>query len=366
MRRSSCSLLIASLLWWGCSPQTSHGPSGLRQNPPPPLAQTALLQGAQGVQRDTATASQNQTPPDQLQLVERPRELTPAHGLTAAPSSGPEPGSAALAAPHAAPAGQLSEPTGTRPLSDAQPKTDASAGGPSAVPAAAGPSAAPASLTRSATDQRLADAQKRIVRLEQQLSLEVQRRRDVEGEVKRLLQETSAGPFERADNVVEKHLREELDRARKEIGQLRATLATERREHEEIERAYAALQAQVQASDPARVGASSEEIEALRERQRRVLASIQQDLEASKQREAGLRQSVEQLQGGGAVSLSDAMSNLRSENSALQMRLDEEHQRNRDLAAKLQLATRVTDLIFRMRQGSDTQAVAVAQPAAAR
>jgi hypothetical protein len=377
---------MAPLLWWGCAPRSERTTV---ESAGSPVVQTAPAQRVGNAQ--VASVEHGQPQPMQSSPAEPDRNAAaagaqPAEGAGRSASTRPAASAPAVAA-------ALSEGTGAHTEPAQQSKTEASG---TAAPAGAAPpneatapptepaqqakteaagTAAPAGATDAAggsepattIDQRVAAAQKRIARLEQQLALEVQRRRDVEGEMKRLLQETSAGPFERADDVVEKHLREELDRARKEVGQLRAALATERREHDEVERAYAALQAQVQAgAHAAPGGASSEEIEALKERQRRVLASIQQDLEASRQREAALRQSVEQLQGGGAASLSDAMITLRSQNSALQMRLEEEHQRNRDLTAKLHLAMRVTDLIFRMRQSAEPQAVAVAQPAAAR
>jgi hypothetical protein len=208
-------------------------------------------------------------------------------------------------------------------------------------------------------DPRLVEAKRRIARLERQLAVEVQRRREVEAEMDRLLQETSAGPFEQANSSVEQHLREQLDRARREVKDLRNTLATERRERDEMERRYTELQAHVRAADAAGGGKSNEEIEALKERQRRVLASIQRDLDASRQREAELRRSLEESQGEDGVSLADSVTTLRSENSALQIRLGEEHNRNRELAAKLQFATRVTDLIYRM-QTAGVQPVAVA------
>ena len=211
----------------------------------------------------------------------------------------------------------------------------------------------------SANDPRLLEAERRIARLQKQLAAEVKRRHEVEAEMTRLLQETSAGPFDKAVNVVEKHLREELTRARKEIRELRNTLTAERRERDNLERRYAALQAQVEATAKAapREGVPNEEVEALKERQRRVLASIQQDLAATKQRETELRQALEQTDGADGASVAEEVSGLRSENSALQMRLDQEHQRNRELAAKLQLATRVTDLIYKMQSnGSDSVA----------
>ncbi len=219
----------------------------------------------------------------------------------------------------------------------------------------------------NASDPRLADAQRRIARLERMLAAEVQRRREVEAEMNRLLQETSAGPYEQASNVVEQHLREQLDRARKEIASLRSTLAGERRSRDEVERRFAALQSQLQsaaAGDAPAPAARREEIEALKERQRRVLASIQQDLTASKQREAELRQTLESSQGAAGVSLADSVSSLRTENSALQLRLDEEHRRNTELNAKLQLAQRVTDLIFRMQTNGAQPVAATALPAA--
>jgi chromosome segregation ATPase len=211
------------------------------------------------------------------------------------------------------------------------------------------------------------DAQRRIARLERMLAAEVQRRKEVEAEMNRLLQETSAGPYEQATSVVEQHLREQLDRAHREITTLRNTLAGERRSRDEVERRFAALQAQMQsaaAGDAPAPAARSEEVEALKERQRRVLASIEQDLAASKQREAALRQTLESAQGAAGVPLADTVSGLRTENSALQLRLDEEHRRNAELHAKLQLAQRVTDLIFRMQNNAAPPVAAAALPAA--
>ena len=271
----------------------------------------------------------------------------PAHGQEVAmPVANAQP-----AEPKAAPAPAPAETAEAGDLGDA---TD------TAAPPASAKGAAGSDATRNgAADPRLAVAQKRIATLERQLVMEVKRRQEVESEMTRLLAETSAGPYEQAQNVVEKHLREELGRARKEITQLRTTLVGERRERDDLERRFAALQAQVEtaAKTAPAGGVSNEEVEALKERQRRVLASIQQDLAASRQHEAELRQALEESQGPNGVSVADDVSNLRAENSALQLRLDQEHQRNRDLATKMQLATRVTDLIYKM-QSSGTESVA--------
>ena len=200
----------------------------------------------------------------------------------------------------------------------------------------------------------LADAQRQIATLEARLDAEVRRRKDVEAEMTRLLEETSAGPYERTQGAAEQHLRQELDQARGEIVELRTTLATERRQRSELERRFAALQDR--ADESGRAPGGGEEVEALKERQRRVMASIRQDLEASREREAELRATLERTQGSDGAALSGEVTGLRAENAALQRRLDEEHKRNQALAQKLKLAGRVTDLIFKMQSSGAVQA----------
>lgn len=222
--------------------------------------------------------------------------------------------------------------------------------------------AAPAQIT-ARPDPRLAEAQRRIARLERLLEAETRRRQDVESEMTRLLEETSVGPYDQADgHVVETHLRQQLDRARREVRELRSALSRERRARDEVERRFATLHAQLQAApragDAPAPGVNAEELAALQERQRRVLANIRQDLEASKERERELRGTIEQLQGDSDASLTETVSGLRTENTALQLRLEEEHRRNVELKTKLQLAQRVTDLIFRMQANGSEAAPA--------
>jgi len=387
-------LLLAAMLvpWWGCTPRTGRNPAAsLALTARMPVTGTVPVQQANALRLDLIDSQERV---DQLtkELAERDRQIAAVQSQIDVARAHAEGGQSAATAQQSTPAAPAqpagSQPTGAQPAasSEAPSGAQASAGPQPAAPAAAPEPAqaqaaqpksdqpdaaqseakapaepkpageaaaqaeapAPAAVTTTTNDERLAMAQKRVAKLEQQLALEVKRRQEVEAEMNRLLQETSAGPFERADSTVETHLREELDRAHKEIGELRTTLASERRERTELERRFTALQAQASAA-AAVGGVSSEEVEALKERQRRVLASIQQDLEASQQRETELRQTVEQAEGENAVSLADEVTNLRSENSALQIKLDEAHQRNGDLSAKLQLATRVTDLIFKMR-----------------
>lgn len=224
------------------------------------------------------------------------------------------------------------------------------------VPAQAGRPAPPAPADALATkDAQLAAAERQIATLEARLESEVRRRKQVESEMARLLEETSSGPYERGGNTVDQHLREQLASARQEITDLRTTLTSERRQRSDLEKRFAALQAQVERGNG---GANdSEEVAALKERQRRVVASIQQDLLASQQREAELRAALEHAEGNDGVSLADSVTSLRAENAALQKRLDQEHQQNRELSSKLKLAGRVTDLIFKMQSSGAGDAV---------
>jgi hypothetical protein len=70
-----------------------------------------------------------------------------------------------------------------------------------------------------------------------------------------------------------------------------------------------------------------------------------------------LRSALEGSQGPESVPLASAVSDLRARNDALQTRLDDEHRYNSELSAKLNLATRVTDLIFKMRTASSASAL---------
>ena len=368
-------LLVALLPWYGCALRGDAATESVDSMSRLPATGTVPVQRVSALQRDLSDAEGRVQQLEQ-QLAARDREIAAvrgqidaargapgAAGAAASPAT-PETASPATASPRSAGADAEGPPQPSKEAVSQPSKPESPAPAPPTAPSVQPSAAQPAAATTgtaqaagsqpggAAADQRLAQAQNRIAKLEQQLATELKRRREVEAEMNRLLQETSAGPFERAENVVEEHLREQLDRAKREIADLRSTLRSERRERDEFERRYAALQAQMQAQADAppvpASAASHEELEALKERQRRVLASIRQDLESSQQRERELRESLEQSQGADGVGLADAVTTLRSENSALQLRLDDEHRRNRDLSAKLHLATRVTDLIFKM------------------
>ena len=192
-----------------------------------------------------------------------------------------------------------------------------------------------------------------IASLRAHLEQERAKRRQLESDLTRLQQESAAGPFE---NGPTRALRE----ARDEIAKLKVTLEAERRARENLTRRYAALEEKLRTAGerpPEAAPSEPEEIAALRARQEKALASIRRELAVSQQREQELRQTLQTTQGPDAISLADAISNVRGENSALQVRLDEEHQRNRELSAKLKLAMRVTDLIFKMQAARSAAAV---------
>jgi chromosome segregation ATPase len=332
-RRQARWAIAAAVLVSGCIPRTY--PPGTAA--PPARTHTAAGEAAQPAAARELTAEERRVRDLEAQLAERDRQIAAVQSelqAARAGTGGPAAGGGARPADAGLPAGEPAA-EGSSP-----------AGGPAAARDGAGPTAG---------DAELAAAQRQIASLEGRLASEVQRRQQVEREMTRLLEETSAGPYERSGSVVDQHLREQLASAEREIGELRSTLAAERRERGELQRRFSALQAQV---DRSRDGeADSEEVNALKERQRRVIASIQQDLAASQQREAELRDALERSTGADGVSLADSVTTLRAENTALQRRLDEEHRQNRELAAKLKTAGRVTDLIFKM-QSSGTQPAA--------
>lgn len=321
-RRPALWVIAAAVVASGCIPRTYNTvPTGGA-----PVGAGGATSAARPAPRPLSPAEQR-VQQLEAQLAERDREIAAVQGeiQNARQQPAPAPPPAAAEAPPA-----------------------------SAVEAA--PAEAGATGAAAAKDAQLAAAQRQISTLEARLDSEVQRRKQVESEMARLLEETSAGPYERTGNVVDQHLREQLAGAQREIADLRTTLTSERRERSDLEKRFSALQAQLERGGGG-TGNDSEEVAALKERQRRVVASIQQDLLASQQREAELRASLEHTEGSDGVSLADNVTSLRAENAALQRRLDQEHQQNRELSSKLKLAGRVTDLIFKMQSSGAGDAV---------
>ncbi|MFQ5667650.1 MAG: hypothetical protein ACE5I7_14655, partial [Candidatus Binatia bacterium] len=194
-----------------------------------------------------------------------------------------------------------------------------------------------------------------------QLVHEQQRRQAAESELARLKAETASSAYGDTGSAAS-----ELAAAKLEIADLRRALGTERAARARLAQELRVLQERERQA-AARVQdatSSSSELQArlksLQAEKDAVVASFKQSLAASQKRTAELEQ---ELAGARAVAAAAAatasltpsapedgeLRSIRSENTALRARLDDEHRRTEALAAKLKIASRVTDLIFRMR-----------------
>jgi predicted RNase H-like nuclease (RuvC/YqgF family) len=189
------------------------------------------------------------------------------------------------------------------------------------------------------------------------LTQEQQRREAVETELARLKEETSTPPLADSGDPAT-----ELAAAKSQINDLRDALAAERVERERMADALRALQEQAshapQPDTPESTPENTElqaRIDSLRAEKEAATESFNRSLAASQQRTAELERQLAASQAAAAAAANagaaptdgDAAS-VRADNQALRARLDEEHRRTEELAAKLRIATRVTDLIFKM------------------
>lgn len=241
------------------------------------------------------------------------------------------------------------------------------------------PAAAPVAAALSEDDQsRLV-----IAALRDELATEREKREELQERLERLRQETSSNPFQNQSDAeltaarrqiqdlrseladqrarsqastqaegLRQAQQAELENARDRMRTLEDALQTQRRERDELIAKYEALRAQQQSAGASEADgvALREELATLKQQHQAVLASIRGDLDASRQREQELRVQLTALQqssNGDGVS-STRVAALEAENEALQARIDEAHRQNEQLAAKLQVATRVADLIFKM------------------
>ncbi len=160
-------------------------------------------------------------------------------------------------------------------------------------------------------------------------------------------------------------LHRKLAAAKSQITELRDALAAERVQRERMADELRALQQQAAHApppEPAETTAENAELQArlesLRAEKASITESFNRSLAASQQRTAELERQLAASQAaataGAATGDADAAS-VRADNQALRARLNEEHRRTEELAAKLRVATRVTDLIFKM-QAQQVQA----------
>jgi predicted RNase H-like nuclease (RuvC/YqgF family) len=236
------------------------------------------------------------------------------------------------------------------------------AGNTGAQPSAEGaqaPSTAEAAAAAAAAEQMRHDLEKQQAttkRLQSELTQEQQRRAEVETELSRLKHETSSppyGPGHASDT--------ELASAKREVVELRTALDRERAARERLAQDFQALQQRADAASAGIQSANTEngelraQLKQLEEEKQKITESFKRSLAESQQRSTELESQLAQARTADNADTTSAgeLSSIRAENSALRARLDEEHRRTEELAAKLKVATRVTDLIFKMQaQGS--------------
>jgi len=200
---------------------------------------------------------------------------------------------------------------------------------------------APADRDRSEGEAAAGQASAmQLAELKRQLGEERQKRTELERDLENLKIETSSGPFET-------RMQKDLDDARAQIERLEAALQVERQARERMTREYEEIKSRAPTGmDTQRSG--GEDLAALKANQERLLATMQRQLEESRQRENDVREALTAMRGENAVELAVTVADLEAENDALEVRLDEEHVRNEELAAKLRAAMRAADMIFRM------------------
>ena len=179
------------------------------------------------------------------------------------------------------------------------------------------------------------------------LSQEQERRELVENQLNRLKEETSAsyiGPrVPEADYLAVKQ----------ELVLLRQSLADERAAHDHPSAGASA--SAVAAADPAAQAAIAESadlrvrLKHLQEERDTIVASLNNNLMASQQRVTQLEQELTVSRAATThAEAAAAATGLSAENATLRAQLDEERRRAQDLTAKLKLAARVNDLIFKI------------------
>jgi uncharacterized protein involved in exopolysaccharide biosynthesis len=180
-------------------------------------------------------------------------------------------------------------------------------------------------------------------RLRAALAEEQARRQAAETRLARLQEETTSPPIPGAPPDVAALQREVLA--------LRQQLADERAAREDLARQLAATEPQPPEPRPQTTAAEEVMADELRARVRAlederaaIVEGFDRNLAASNQRIAELDARLATADRAAANAAS-----LQQENAELRARLDAEHQHTEELAAKLHLAERITDLIFKIR-----------------
>jgi DNA repair exonuclease SbcCD ATPase subunit len=229
-----------------------------------------------------------------------------------------------------------------------------------AAAAAAPPAAEPPAERRAEAAEAEQGEPVAVASLRVALTQEQQRRQAVETELERLKEETSTPALTAGDEAAG-----ELAAAKAQITELRDALADERVQRERMADDLRVLQQRAAHAPPAEANPEDADlrarIDSLKAEKDAIMESFNRSLAASQQRSAELERQLAASQAATAAAAagtaaappasdSEAAS-IRAENAALRSRLEEEHRRTGELAAKLRVATRVTDLIFKMQAG---------------
>jgi chromosome segregation ATPase len=201
-----------------------------------------------------------------------------------------------------------------------------------------------------------AEANARIAALEGELAQERQRRTDVEEQLARLKAETAAPPFGKPPDLEEMaRLRNELEQERSQRESLLLQVAELRRQLDDTPRVQPTAEAD---------GKLRARMVELENRHQEAMASLARTLESERKRNDELADQLSSARTQAAAVVQQAAlapvvatddKAFRAEGARLRSQLEEERLRNAELAAKLKLAGRVMDLIFRLQpQGAET------------
>lgn len=212
---------------------------------------------------------------------------------------------------------------------------------PRGEPAAASSSTEPHDLPREpeAANGGTDLVAERIAALHAELAEERRRRQAAEMQLDRLRRETSQAPFG-APAVPESAFLA----AKQEIVYLRQALTEEKQARQKLAEDFDALQRELARRPATAVSAGDGRSAQLESRTGEAAASFQRTLVATEAESAALEREL----AAAAAGADDEPAAVRAENALLRERLEEQRRRTQDLATKLKLAVRVTDLIFKL------------------
>ena len=225
---------------------------------------------------------------------------------------------------------------------------------PALVPGTESASTAPSDTVASTVSPQAVCSDEMVASLRTALSQEQERREAAETQLARLKEETSAPPYGR--DVVSAA---DYAAAKQEIVELRQMLDDERAQREHLAQELGALQQRAALDGAPQADASQDDatrsrLQRLQTERDAAVDNLKQSLDASERRGAALEKQLAATPAGstGAAGVDGSpdgdVASVRAENAALRTRLDEEHRHTEELANKLKVASRVTDLIFKM------------------